>query len=104
MRRVLTSLDTHDPADWMHFGARDLLNCRVHGSVRSASGSELLGDRETRHDGLERMFVDIGSPVRVSTNLVLQPIDIPELGRGCVGVEQIVDAERSAPARREGIV
>src|SRR5271168_470917 len=69
----------------------------------AASGSELFGDRKTRHEGLDRMFVDIRSTVRVGADLVLQPIDIPELGRCCVGVEQIVDAERGAPARWQRI-
>src|SRR5271155_3565301 len=56
------------------------------------SGPELFGYREACHEGLERMFVDICPPVRVAADLGLQPIDIPELGRGRVGVEQIVDA------------
>ncbi len=50
------------------------------------------------------MFMDIGAAVRVGADLGLQPIDIPEFGRRRMGVEQIVDAERGAPARRESIV
>ena len=33
-----------------------------------------------------------------------QAIDVPELGRVGMGVEQIVDAERSAPALRKGVM
>ena len=63
------------------------------------SGPELFGNSKARHDGFERMFMDIGPTVRVGADLVLQSIDIPEFGRGRVGIEEIVDAERDAPAR-----
>jgi len=67
----------------------------------TASEPELSGYREARHEGLEGMLVDICPPVRVAADLGMQPIDIPELGRGRVGIEQIVDAQSGAPARRE---
>src|SRR5271168_13945 len=47
------------------------------------------------------MCVNISPPLWVGADLGVQPIDIPKLGRGSVGVEQIVDAKRGAPAQRE---
>ena len=59
------------------------------GTIDSVAGSrpELFSDRKTRHDGLERMLVDIGPSVRVIDNLVLQPVDVPKLGRRGVRIE-----------------
>ena len=50
------------------------------------------------------MLVNVGPPVRISADLGLQPIDVPELRRGRVRVEEIVDPKRRAPIRRKGIV
>ncbi len=47
------------------------------------------------------MFVDIGD---TGSRLSLQPTDIPELSRVCMGVENIIDAERGAPARRQRVI
>src|SRR5271163_2068968 len=63
-----------------------------------------FGDRQARHGGLERVFVNIGAPVRVAANFILQSIDIPELGRRGVSVQQIVDAYGDAPTGLERIM
>jgi hypothetical protein len=64
----------------------------------------MLGNRQARHDRLERMLLDSGTTVGVVVNLVLQPVDGPELHRVSVRVEQVVDAERGAPAGGERIL
>src|SRR5271155_105675 len=71
---------------------------------RSWDQLELLRERNPDHQGLERMLVDIGAPVRIGSNLGLQTVDVPELGRRRVSVEQIVDAERGSHATRESIM
>ena len=50
------------------------------------------------------MFVDIRPPVRIACDLGLEAVDIPELGRGCVRVEQVVEADRKNPVPREGVM
>ena len=47
--------------------------------VSTSTGSDQPGNREARHEGLERVFVDVGATVRIAVDLGLQPIDIPEL-------------------------
>src|SRR5271163_3323006 len=71
---------------------------------RSWDQSELLRERNPDHQRLERMLVDIGAPVRIGSNLGLQPVYVPELGRRCVSVEQIVNAEGGNNALRESIM
>ena len=71
---------------------------------RSWDQLELLRERNPDHQGLERMLVDIGAPVWIGGNLGLQPVYVPELGRGCVSVEQIVNAERADKASRESLM
>src|SRR5580692_2119561 len=70
----------------------------------TASGSEFPGDRQSCHDGFERMLVNIGSSIRVRANLVLQPVDIPKLRRSRMRVQEIVDAECGAPAGGERVM
>ena len=50
------------------------------------------------------MLVHIRAPIRVGMDLRLQTVDIPELRRRGMGVEQIVYAQRSAPAGVECVV
>ena len=47
-------------------------------------------DCKSRHDGLERMFVDIGD---ADWRLSLQPIDIPKLSGGSMFVKKVIDTE-----------
>jgi hypothetical protein len=75
-----------------------LWRCGLSGS---ASGAKVFGDCNPCHDGLERMLVYIGDSGR---RLTRQPVHIPKLGRGCMGVEQIIDADRGTPAPRKCIV
>ncbi len=57
-----------------------------------ASTSEAFGNRNPRHDGLERVLVNVGTPVRIVTDFRPQSVNVPELGGRRVLVEQIVDA------------
>ena len=66
-----------------------------------ASGAKAFGNCKSSHDGLERMLVHIGDSGR---RLTWEPVYIPKLGRGCMGVEQIIDADRGTPALRKCIV
>jgi len=50
------------------------------------------------------MFVNIGAPLRIGIDLVLEAIDVPKLSRSCMGVEKIVDSERGAPAPKKSVV
>ena len=48
--------------------------------------------------------MDVGATIRVHADLVLQTVDIPELGCGCVRVEQIVDAKTGQPPLAKVVV
>src|SRR6202140_3667021 len=50
------------------------------------------------------MLMDVGAPVRVGPDLGSKAIDIPELRRRRMSVEQIVDASRGSPPATKGIV
>ena len=52
-----------------------------------------FGNCKPGHDWLQGMFMYIGAPSWVGTNLILQSIDVPELRRGRVHIEEIVNTQ-----------
>lgn len=75
-----------------------LVNHYVTSALINAVAKELLGHRQTRHQGLERMFVNVGAAVGIGTYLALQSIDVPKFRCGGVGVQPILDTQGRAPA------
>ena len=56
--------------------------------------SKLLCHREARHDGLQRVEMNIGSTIGVRSDLILQSINVPKLCRIRMDVQEIVDPDR----------
>ena len=78
------SVTSNRRADWMQSAA--IMFARRTREL----GLEIFGDREARHQGFQGMFMNICPAIRVAADLRLQPIDVPELGRGGMCIEEIV--------------